>query len=122
VLIEATNWSARQAMAQTLAQAGFRPIACPGPVGSDTRCTLAAGAGCPAAEQADVVVHALQPGDPRNREVLAALRRRLPGTPVIVEVPEPVARSRPEAYEGCVVIPAPMSAAVLVEAVRNATT
>lgn len=122
VLIEATDWSAREALALTLAQEGFRPLSCPGPGGADARCSLAAGAGCPAAEQADVIVHALGAGDPRNREVLSALRRQLPQIPVIVEVPEPVARSRPEAYEGCVVIPAPMSATALVEAVRRATT
>lgn len=122
VLIEAADWSARQAMTQTLAEAGFRPVACPGPDGSDARCTLAAGAGCQAAEEADVVVHALRPGDVRNREVLTALRLQLPDTPVIVEVPGPVVRSRPEDYEGCVVVPPPMTSAALVEAVQRVTT
>ena len=120
VLIEATEWSARQTMAQILQAAGHRTVACPGPQGSDQRCRLAAGHGCEAAEQADVVVHALSRDDHRDKEVLAALRQRVPDTPVVVELPEVVIRSCAEEYEGCILVPAPMTAQALVAAVEEA--
>lgn len=119
VLVEAADWSSRHTMEQVLANAGYRTVSCPGPSGAGARCSLAAGEGCDAAEQADVVVHALHPGDQRNAEALAALRRRLGGTPVIVEVPEPTARARPDRYEGCLVVPALMTPTMLLTAVSQ---
>lgn len=119
VLVEAADWSSRHTMEQVLTNAGYRTVSCPGPSGAGARCHLAAGEGCAAAEQADVVVHALHPGDQRNAEALAALRRRLGGTPLIVEVPEPIVRARPDSYEGCTVIPAPMTPAALLDAVAE---
>lgn len=120
VLIEAAEWGRRASFSSFLRQHGFAAIACPGPEGCDERCSLAAGHGCAAAEQADVVVHALQSADLRNREALQALRHRLPGTPVVVEVPAPVVERRPDDYAGCIVVDTPMSNDELLEAVETA--
>ena len=120
MLIEAAEWSARQSMSQALQRAGFRTEVCPGPAGADHRCPLAGGGGCVAAEHADVVVHALHPGDHRNREALNALRHRLPDTPVVLDVPERARAVLAEDCDGCVVVPSPRSADSLVDAVRTA--
>lgn len=120
VLIEAADWSTRQLLTQVVEAAGYRSAACAGPGGSDHRCRLASGEGCQAVETADVVLYALRPGDQRNREALLALRRRLPGTPVVVDVPEPARRADPEAYDGCIAISAPHSPEAVVAALRDA--
>lgn len=120
VLIEAADWSTRQLLTQVVEAAGYRSAACAGPAGSDHRCRLASGEGCTAAETADVVLYALRPGDQRNREALVALRRRLPGTPVVIDVPEPARRADPEVYDGCVSISPPHSPEAVVAALRDA--
>jgi CheY-like chemotaxis protein len=121
VLIEATEWGTRAQIASILRDEGYETVACPGPEGSGQRCSLAAGHGCGAAEEVDVVVHALRSWDPRNLEALRALRQRLPTTPVVVEVP-PAERARREIeLAGCVVLDAPFTPASLVAAVAHAT-
>lgn len=118
VLVEAAEWSERQALESTLRRAGYATACCPGPTGADGRCPLASGHDCVAAREADVVVHALRPSDQRNREALLALRRERT-TAVIVEVAEPVVRARPDDYEGVTVVPYPMSATELLDAVEE---
>lgn len=120
VLVEATEWGDRELISTILRREGYATVACPGPEGAGQRCSLAAGAGCGAAESADVVVHALRSSDARNREALRALRERLPETPVVVEVPKAVLEHRPREYEGCVVVDAPLSGPALLDAVARA--
>ncbi len=120
VVIEAATWSHRQVLSELLTDAGYAATACPGPASADERCPMVAGEGCLALEEADVVVHALHPGDHRNREMLLVHRRRLPDTPLIVEVPARLAERRPEDYEGCIVIHSPMRPAELIAAVESA--
>lgn len=120
VLIEATEWRAREQIASILRDEGYETVACPGPEGSGQRCTLAAGHGCSAAEEVDVVVHALRTWDPRNLEALRALRRRLPATPVVVEVPSVELERRSAELTGCIVIEAPYQPPDLVAAVARA--
>jgi len=120
VLVEASEWADRQVIEQMLRSQGYATVACPGPEGAGQRCSLAAGVGCRAAEEADVVVHALRPSDARNREALLALRQRLPGTPVVVEVPRAVAEERARDYEGCVVVHTPVTGPTLLAAVAEA--
>lgn len=119
VLIEAAEWHHRQSLSRFLEGQGFEALACPGPQGADERCALAVH-GCAAAEQADVILHALAPSDLRNRETLRSLRRRAQATPVIVEVPEPVAERSAGEYEGCTVLHPPLSNWQLLAAIENA--
>ncbi len=120
VLVEASEWHHRESLTSFLRSQGFSPVSCPGPQGADTRCSLAAGHGCVAAAEADVVVHAMPHNDLRNREALRALRRELPDTPVIVEVPEPALRKRADEYDGCIAVHAPMSHEALLDAIQEA--
>lgn len=120
VLVEATEWGDRELISTVLQRAGYATVCCPGPEGSGQRCTLAAGRGCQAAEHADVVIHALRRSDHRNLEALRALRQRLPGTPVVVEVPPSLVERHPEDYAGCVVIDPPLTGPALLEAVAEA--
>lgn len=120
VLVEATEWGDRELISTVLRRAGYATAGCPGPEGSGQRCTLAAGQGCGAAEQADVVVHALRRSDHRNLEALRALRQRLPGTPVVVEVPRSLVDRHPDDYDGCVVVDPPLTEAALLAAVAAA--
>ncbi len=120
VLVEATEWGDRELISTVLRRAGYRTVGCAGPEGSGHRCTLAAGQGCGAAEQADVVVHALRRSDHRNLEALRALRQRLPGTPVVVEVPRSLVERHPGDYRGCVVVDPPLTGPVLLDAVAEA--
>ena len=120
VLVEAANWGARQHMARALQEAGHQVAVCPGPSGADARCPLASGHGCQAAEEADVVVFALHPGDHRNRECLRAHRVQHPGTPVVIDVPEAAMSRNPGDYAGCLLVQEPGSADSLVTAVTQA--
>ena len=120
VLVEATEWGVREMISTVLRREGFATVACPGPEGAGQRCSLAAGHGCQAAEQADVVVHALRSSDARNLEALRALRERLPDTPVVVEAPPMVAERRAADFAGCTVVDAPITAPALLDAVERA--
>lgn len=120
VLVEAPEWHQRESISTFLRSQGFAPVSCPGPEGADGRCSLAAGHGCTAAVEADVVVHAMPHSDPRNREALRSLRRTLPDTPVVVEVPEPTLRQRADDYDGCVAVHPPVSNDELLTAIRQA--
>lgn len=120
VLVEAAEWRAREQLTTVLREPGYDTLSCPGPEGAGQRCPLAAGDGCRAAEEVDVVVHALHPSDLRNVEALRALRHRLPEVPVVVEASAPDAERRSVELEGCVVVEAPASPAALLEAVSRA--
>jgi len=120
VLVEATEWPSRQAIEQVLRDAGYRTAACAGPEGSGQRCTLAAEVWCPAAEQADVVVHSLRTTDARNVEALRALRRHHPSTPVVVQAPLAIAAKRALDFVGCVLIDSPSDPTALLAAVDRA--
>jgi hypothetical protein len=64
---------------------GFEVALCTGPNDRE-RCPLVENGECRLAEQADVVLFGLGLGDEHQREVLQALRRRFPATPVVVKV------------------------------------
>ena len=119
VLIEATEWATREQIASILPRRGLRHRRLSGARGVRATVTLAAGHGCGVAEEADVVVHALRSWDPRNLEALRALRRRLPATPVVVEVPAAERVRREQELIGCVVIEAPYTPPDLVAAVAG---
>lgn len=120
VLVEAAEWGVRETIGAVLRGAGYATVGCAGPEGTDRRCSLAADAGCDAADQADVVVHALRSSDPRNLDALRALRRFRPATPVVVEASPAVAARRAEDFAGCLVIDAPFTPEDLLDAVDRA--
>lgn len=119
VLIEATEWGHRHALAQLLDRHGYATASCPGPEGADERCPLAARRECRATNEADVVIHTLRPTDQRNREVLLALQQQQPPVRVTAEVPEPAVKTRPGDYENCVVLPKPVMWEAIVHALQR---
>lgn len=66
---------------------GLQVLACPGPLGSRTRCPALAGERCPLAAEADVVVMSHGAPDERWDALLAAHHRCHPGVPLCVEEP-----------------------------------
>ena len=83
VLIEHADADATADVVAALRQDGFAVALCHGPE-HDSRCPLAADDGCAAAEGADVVVSWRGLATAETREALAALRRQLPATPLLV--------------------------------------
>jgi acetyltransferase (GNAT) family protein len=67
--------------------AGMQILACPGPLGSHTRCPALAGKPCPLAVGADAVVVSHVADDERWDALVAAHSQVHPGVPVCVEVP-----------------------------------
>lgn len=120
VVVEATEWRRREQLSSALRAQGYDTVACPGPEGAGDRCALAAGQGCRAAEEADVVVHVLGAWDLRNAEVLRALRSRLPGPAIVVEVAAPDLERGRDELEGCVLVESPAGPTDVVEAVSVA--
>jgi CheY-like chemotaxis protein len=120
VLVEAAEWGDRTMIAAVLQGAGYATVGCAGPEGTGHRCLLATGAGCTAALEADVVVHALRTTDPRNLEALRALRRERPDLPVVVEASAAVTRQRADDLAGCWVVEAPLTPERLLDAVERA--
>jgi len=119
VLIEAADWALEKSLAHILQQAGYVTASCDGPE-SGVRCRLVAGGGCSGCREADVVVHTLRHSDLRNREVLLEIRKRFPDLPLIVEVPAPRVERYPDDFDGCIVIPQPMTEALLLSALSEA--
>lgn len=120
ILIEAAEWHDQEALRSVFSAQGFQTSTCAGPEGADGRCPLAAGEGCRAAREADVVVHALRASDVRNLEVLRAIRRCDPDKPVIVEVPDPTKARDSVSYEGTITVAPPAGRAALTDALNTA--
>ena len=120
VLVEATEWAARETIAAILRDKGYTVIGCPGPQGPDDPCPLVATGECNAAKEADVIVHTLRHSDERNREVLLALQRHYPDIPLVVEVPSPTVERFAEDFRDCNVVTFPMTSAALLAGVRTA--
>lgn len=119
VLVEQAAGDRADALVAVLRRAGYAVAVCPGPLAGG-RCPLAGEEGCAAAEGADAVVSSLGLQTAEAREALAALRARLPRTPLLVEAGvEDVARWR-ELVEDCQIVAAPAVPEQLLEAVRAA--
>jgi hypothetical protein len=86
VEVPGARWHAGMA-AET---AGLQVLACPGPLGSQTRCPALAGKPCPLAAEADAVVVSHVADDERWDALVAAHPHVHPGVPVCVEVPRGV--------------------------------
>jgi len=117
VLVEHADAEAMTDVLAALRGDGFAVAVCRGPE-HDSRCPLAADDGCAAAEGADVVVSWLGLATAEAREALAALRRRLPGTPLLVVANAGEAAQWPELVENAAVIEGPASPAQVLLGVR----
>lgn len=118
VLIEHADAEATADVVAALRGDGFAVAVCRGPE-HDSRCPLAAEEGCAAAEGADVVVSWLGLATTEAREALAAVRRRLPATPVLVVANAGEAARWPELVENAAVIEGPASPEQVLRGVRS---
>ena len=123
VLVESDDPAVRREISEELEAGGFDVASCGGPFAQHSGdCVLVRGGFCPAAADADVICHRLNPGNPACREVLVSLRRRYPRTPIVVEVPEPDLKRFADVLDGCSVVLRPADAATMVAAIRGAVT
>jgi hypothetical protein len=102
-------------LARVLRESGYEVSLCAGPESRSSGCPLVVSGQCALVEDAQVVVHALDQADGSNRDVLAALMRSAPETPIIVE-----AGLVAEEQSGKVRrVRFPMSRAALVDAIQR---
>jgi hypothetical protein len=105
VVIENAERALGVAQMAALEGAGLSVTTCGGPDAlPGGECPVVERGSCSWVDAADVVVHDLDPDDPKHREVLAALRRAYPDVPVVLELPEDTAREHAALLEGCHVI------------------
>jgi hypothetical protein len=121
-LVECEDPAVQDGLVRVLQEQGYAVAACAGPrARSSGACPLVERGACGLVFEADVVVHALDDADPAYREVLGAIRRRSPGTPVVVEVGPGVARSDDELLAACEQLRFPMTRQSLLDAVSRVT-
>ena len=120
VLVEASDGAEAFARVRLFERNGYDAAWCPGPPEAiGARCPLVAGEECPLTDWADVVVTSLGIEHPAGREVLEALRRAHPETPVIVETSRSAMVHWPQLIDGHRVLAAPTTAAQLLGAVQE---
>jgi len=119
VLIEHPDDAVGLELASILRLEGYAVAVCPGPAESE-RCPLTGPEGCAVAHGADVVVSALGLDSSTGRDVLQALRARLAGTPLVVEVEPGLEDEWQDLLEGCQVVASPADPNRLVASVREA--
>jgi DNA-binding response OmpR family regulator len=119
VLIEHPDDATGLRLASALRREGFAVAVCPGPAESE-RCPLTGPEGCALAHGADVVVSALGLDRSTGREVLGALRARLAGTALVVEVVPELEDELRDLLAGCHVVESPVDPDELVASVREA--
>lgn len=123
VLLENPDGDASLVGAAVLRRAGCSVAVCPGPVQrgrQPERCPLIGPEGCALVDGADVIVTSLDLRKPDCVNVVDALRRFHPGTPLVVETSPDHAVEHAELLEGCDVIEAPARPKDLLAAVKNA--
>jgi hypothetical protein len=85
VLVECDDPTIQDGLERVLRESGYAVSICAGPASRSSGCPLVLSGQCGLVEDAEVVVHTLDPVDPSNREVLAALARHSSDTPVVIE-------------------------------------
>jgi hypothetical protein len=106
VVIENDDLRIADAQAAALRGAGFRVAVCAGPAAlPDGRCPAVDGHGCVLVAGADLVVHNLDIGDPEDRAVFEAVRRRWPDIPIILEAPVHMAVRHGDLLDNCRILP-----------------
>lgn len=118
VLVEDADGASQWAVRGILAQARYDVAVCDGPERLPKhRCPLVTDGRCSLAEGADVVLNSLPLTHEPNRDLLDALRARLPETPVIVEETRLRASRYQDAMGGCRLLPAPTNGRAILTAV-----
>ena len=119
ILIEHPDDAVGLELASVLRREGYAVAVCPGPAESE-RCPLTGPEGCAVAHGADVVVSALGLDGSTGREVLEALRARLAGVALVVEVDPALEDECRDLLEGCQIVSSPADPDRLVASVREA--
>jgi len=120
VLVEHEDGAVQCAAERILREAGYDTATCGGPTTfRRARCPVVTTGRCPLADDADVIVHALNPDRPRNADVLNALRARYPEVPIVVEVPDPALGHLADLLAGCHTLRFPMTRQSLLQAVEE---
>jgi hypothetical protein len=120
VLIEEPDGAEAFAYWSLLTDNGYEVEWCPGPGRpSEGQCPLVSSRHCELVERADVVVSSLGIDNEPSRNVLGALRRLHPETPVIVEASRREFTRRADLFEGNSILRSPVTAAVLLDSVEG---
>ncbi len=110
VLIENPDDGGGLAEAAILRRAGYSVAVCPGPLPRGrpaAGCPLLVDEPCALANGADAIVTSLGLDRPRTRDVVRALRRLYPETPLIIEVRSGEERWNSDVVEGCLLVESP---------------
>jgi len=119
VLVECEDPTVQDGLERALRTEGHATAGCAGPMSRGTgECPLVVDGRCGLVEDADVVVHAFDPDRADLAQVLTAIRRRCPGTPVIVEVSGRTDGSAASAVADCHTLRYPTSSGAVVATVR----
>jgi hypothetical protein len=121
VLVEDPDGAVQWACARNLTAAGYDVAVCAGPQGMGRkRCPAVTTGSCSLAAEADVIYSSLRWSDPGSRAVLTALRAACPGTPLVVEAPQPQLAEHRELRVADVIVPVPADAAGMRRAITDA--
>jgi len=86
VLLECDDPELQDGLHRVLSEDGYAVALCAGPGSRHSGvCPLVIDGHCGLVEEAHVIVHALDAADPAHRDVLSAVVKACPGTPVVVE-------------------------------------
>ncbi len=120
VLIEDADGADAYAYWQVLTDNGYEAQWCPGPEGHlGGKCPLVASGHCDLLDKADVVVSALGIDNERAREVVGAIKRLHPQTPVVVQASHREFERWADLMEGSRVLPTPVTRRALLGSVEG---
>jgi CheY-like chemotaxis protein len=121
VLVEDDDGATGMAAVNILKDEGYDAMTCGGPAElSGGRCPLVDRGRCGLVGGADVVVCSLRLSSSDNAEVLRAVKRLHPTTPIVVEVTEPQATALGHLLDGCEKVAFPFTRKPLLRAVSAA--
>jgi len=123
VLLEESDGAEAFAYWRLLSDAGYQVEWCPGPEGPlGGRCPLVSRGRCELVERADVVVSSLGIDEQPCRDVLDAIRRMHPETPVIVQASRREFTRWSDMFEGNSVLRTPVTGRALLDSVESVLT
>jgi hypothetical protein len=120
VLLEYRTSATPVVAEDVLRRAGYDVRVCEGPGDTTGMCRLLEEGHCPLADGADAVYNAFGIDTTEHRNIIRALRRHHPDTPVIVETTRMRADEHLELLDGCVRADVRSTAASLVGTVATA--